>query len=172
MWEIILLHRSAYVFQLERTGSVPEMCFESVIPNWCCTLHSYAGFCSTYRVVYFLLASLCPHSTVLFRYISCRGIMLPHCRCLWSGWIIIVGFRFDDWIYWKSVLQLHLITTVHTFNYFLIMNLSLLSGFCTGVQPLGFYLNPLRVRVRVTSRLAVCRASVGLGDKPLETHDH
>jgi hypothetical protein len=30
---------------------------------------------------------------------------------------------------------------------------------------------PLRVRVRVTLRLAVYRQSVRLGDKPLETYD-
>jgi hypothetical protein len=36
-----------------------------------------------------------------------------------------VGSRFHDWIYWTSLLQLHLIITVHTLNSFLITNLSL-----------------------------------------------
>jgi hypothetical protein len=44
------------------------------------------------------------------------------------AWLIIVGSRFDDWICWTSLLQLHLITTAHTLNSFLITNLSLLSG--------------------------------------------
>jgi hypothetical protein len=45
----------------------------------------------------------------------------------------IVGSRFDIWIYWTPLLQLHLITTVRTFNSFLMSNLSLLSGICSGV---------------------------------------
>jgi hypothetical protein len=32
------------------------------------------------------------------------------------AWLIIVGSRFDDWIYWTSILQLQLIITVHTLN--------------------------------------------------------
>jgi hypothetical protein len=36
-----------------------------------------------------------------------------------------VGYRFDDWIYWTSLPQLHLIITAHTLNSFLITNLSL-----------------------------------------------
>jgi hypothetical protein len=38
---------------------------------------------------------------------------------------MIVGSRFDDWVYWTYVLQFHLITRVHTLNS-LITNLSLL----------------------------------------------
>jgi hypothetical protein len=41
------------------------------------------------------------------------------------AWLIIVGSRFDDWMYWTSVLQLQLIITANTLNSFLIMNLSL-----------------------------------------------
>jgi hypothetical protein len=41
------------------------------------------------------------------------------------AWQVIVGTRFDDWIYWTSLLQLHLIITVHTLNSFLIVNLCL-----------------------------------------------
>jgi hypothetical protein len=36
-----------------------------------------------------------------------------------------VGCRFDDWIYWPSLLQLHLNITLHTLNPFLITNLSM-----------------------------------------------
>jgi hypothetical protein len=38
--------------------------------------------------------------------------------------LIIVGSRFDDWIYWTSQLKLHLIMTTHTWNS-LITDLSL-----------------------------------------------
>jgi hypothetical protein len=38
-----------------------------------------------------------------------------------------VGSRFDDWIYWTSLLQLHLIITAQTLNSFWITNLSLLA---------------------------------------------
>jgi hypothetical protein len=38
-----------------------------------------------------------------------------------------VGSRFDDWIYWTSLLQLQLIMTVDTLNSYLITNLSLYS---------------------------------------------
>jgi hypothetical protein len=43
-------------------------------------------------------------------------------------WLITVGSRFEDRIYWTSLLQLQLIITVHTLNSFLITKLSLLSG--------------------------------------------
>jgi hypothetical protein len=36
-----------------------------------------------------------------------------------------MGSKFDDCIYWTSLLQLHLIITAHTLNSFLIKNLSL-----------------------------------------------
>jgi hypothetical protein len=36
-----------------------------------------------------------------------------------------MGSKFDDCIYWTSLLQLHLIITAHTLNSFLIRNLSL-----------------------------------------------
>jgi hypothetical protein len=32
------------------------------------------------------------------------------------AWLIIVGSRFDDWIYWMSLLQLQLTITAHTLN--------------------------------------------------------
>jgi hypothetical protein len=41
-----------------------------------------------------------------------------------------VNSIFDDWIYWTSLLRLHAITTVHTFNSW-ITNPSLLPGSCT-----------------------------------------
>jgi hypothetical protein len=41
------------------------------------------------------------------------------------AWLITVGSRFDDWIYWTSLLHLHLIATFHTLDSFLITNLSI-----------------------------------------------
>jgi hypothetical protein len=55
--------------------------------------------------------------------LSCIGVL---------RWII-VGSRFDDWVFWKSVLQLQLIITAHTLNYFWIMNFSVLSESQTGL---------------------------------------
>jgi hypothetical protein len=49
---------------------------------------------------------------------------------------------------------------------------SLLKSFSTGVLRDSLNSNSVRVRVRVTLRLAVYRQSVRLGDKPLETHDN
>jgi hypothetical protein len=96
------------------------------------------------------------------------------------AWLITVGSRFDDWIYWTSVLQLHLIITSHT----------LISLITTSVGEISHcYLNleeslvfeiwfsgsllrvRVRVRVRVTLRLTFYLQSVRLGDKPLDTHD-
>jgi hypothetical protein len=51
--------------------------------------------------------------------------------------LIIVGSRFDDWMYRMSLLQLQLITTVHIFNSFLITNLSLFSGSRTEITSRG-----------------------------------
>jgi hypothetical protein len=44
-----------------------------------------------------------------------------------------VGSRSDYWIHWTSLLQLQLITAVHTFNCFWITKLSLLCGSCSAV---------------------------------------
>jgi hypothetical protein len=48
-----------------------------------------------------------------------------YCHVWGAAWRIIVGYRFDNWIYRTSVLQLHLIATVHPLNSFLITKLSL-----------------------------------------------
>jgi hypothetical protein len=45
-----------------------------------------------------------------------------------------VGYRFDDWIYWMPLLQLHLIITAHTLKSFLIMNLSLYFFWISGLS--------------------------------------
>jgi hypothetical protein len=89
-----------------------------------------------------------------------------------------VGSKFDDWIYWKSLLQLHLSITIHTFNSFLITDLSP-HFFWFSDWSLVFYYS-----VRLSSYDAFIHQllellydwrftakSVRLGDKPLETHD-
>jgi hypothetical protein len=48
-----------------------------------------------------------------------------YCHVWGLAWLIIVGSRFDDWIYFTSLLQLQLIITVDTFDSFLITDLSL-----------------------------------------------
>jgi hypothetical protein len=48
---------------------------------------------------------------------------------IWGvAWLIIVGSRFDGWIYWTSPLKLHLIITVHTFTVVWILNWSIVSS--------------------------------------------
>jgi hypothetical protein len=64
-----------------------------------------------------------PNTMSLFFIVICYLGLYCH---IWGvAWLIIVDSRFDDWIYWMSLLQLQLIITFHTFNSFLITNLSL-----------------------------------------------
>jgi hypothetical protein len=39
-----------------------------------------------------------------------------YCHVYGVAWLIIVSSRFDNWIYWTSLLHLHLITRAHTLN--------------------------------------------------------
>jgi hypothetical protein len=75
-----------------------------------------------------------------------------------------VASRFDGCIYCTSLLQLHLITTAHTLNFFWITNLLLLSESSAGLKSLDFYYSE-RLTVEVTLRLTVSQ-SVSLGVEP------
>jgi hypothetical protein len=80
-----------------------------------------------------------------------------------------VGSRFDDWVYWTSLLQLHLIITAHTLNPILITNFSLLSESQTGLVSLEFCVSssfntvrrPAYKAPRSTVPLFSCRLSQG-----------
>jgi hypothetical protein len=50
-----------------------------------------------------------------------------------ASWII-VGSRFDDWIYWTSVLQLQLIITAHTLNSFYTTSIWRISHCCLNLD--------------------------------------
>jgi hypothetical protein len=66
-------------------------------------------------------------------YITAQHVLLwGQSRHLWKyilsrikGCVTNVSSKFDDWIYWTSLLQLHLVITVHTLSSLLITNLSL-----------------------------------------------
>jgi hypothetical protein len=62
-------------------------------------------------------------------------------------WLIFVGSRFGDWIYWTSLLLLQLITTAHTLNSFWIAIFSLLSESRTGLSSLEFWFSGSRTEL-------------------------
>jgi hypothetical protein len=75
-------------------------------------------YCFTVLISYtsLLLPSSLFRSGYLVKYIvTCRGY----------AWLIIVDSKFDHWIYWIFRLQLHWISTSHTWNPFLKTNPSL-----------------------------------------------
>jgi hypothetical protein len=71
------------------------------------------------------------------------------------AWLIILGTRFDDWIYWTSLLQLQSIITAHNQSW--------------PPRPLFILLLVprllVKVKVKVTLRLTVCQ-SVSPGVEP------
>jgi hypothetical protein len=88
---------------------------------------------------------------------------VTYCYVLDVAWLIIVGSRFDDRIYWTSLLKLHLNITVQTLNSFLITNLSLYFFWFSNWSLILYYSVRLthfcgqRVRVRVMLRPTVSR---------------
>jgi hypothetical protein len=54
----------------------------------------------------FITAYTHQHTHTYIYIVTCKGFT----------WRIIVGSRFDDWIYWTPLLQSHLIITAHTLN--------------------------------------------------------
>jgi hypothetical protein len=76
----------------------------------------------------FLLYST--HQFLLHLYFVLLSFLHEILKILWHmvyAWLLFVGSRVDDWIYWTSLLQLPLIIAAHTLNSFWITNLSLLS---------------------------------------------